>query len=108
MEGLEQLGVLNDDPYALAKQFKSRGGKVVGVTPMQFPEELVHACGLLPVVLQESTEPITTGLTYIFPNFCALTRSNVDSAVKGRLDFLDAVIISDMCLQIRMADRTAR
>jgi benzoyl-CoA reductase subunit C len=102
MEGLEPLAVLNDDPYAFAKQFKSKGGKAVGVTPMYFPEEMAHACGLLPVVLQESTEPITAGLSHVFPNFCAITRSNVDWAVKGRLDFLDAVVISDMCLQVRM------
>jgi len=103
MEGLEELGGLHNDSYALAKEAKSKGRRVVGITPMHFPEELVHASGALPVILQETSEPITTGLSHIFPNFCAFTRSNVDWAVKGRLDFLDAVIISDVCLQTRMA-----
>lgn len=103
IEGLEQLGALYNDPYVFAKEEKGKGRKVVSISPMHFPEELVHASGALPIIVQESTEPITTGLSYIFPNFCAFTRSNVDWAVRGRLDFLDAVVISDMCLQTRMA-----
>jgi bcr-type benzoyl-CoA reductase subunit C len=103
MESLEQLSVLYDDPYVFAKEAKKKGQKVIGVSPMHFPEELVHAAGALPVILQESTEPITDGLSHLFPNFCALTRSNVDWGVKGCLEFLDAVVVSDICLQIRMA-----
>ena len=103
MQVLEQLEVLYNDPYAFARRQKAVGGKVVGITPMHFPEELVYASGALPVIVQESTEPVTAGLAHIFPNFCALSRSNVDAAVKGQLDFLDAIVISDMCLQIRMA-----
>ena len=103
MQVLEQLEVVYNDPYAFARRQKAVGGKIIGITPMHFPEELVHASGALPVIVQESTEPITAGLAHIFPNFCALSRSNVDSAVKGGLDFLDAIVISDMCLQIRMA-----
>jgi BadF/BadG/BcrA/BcrD ATPase family len=75
---------LHDDPYAFAKQFKHEGGKAVGVTPMYFPEEMAHGCGLLPVVLQESTEPITAGLSHVFPNFCAITHHFQESPCAGR------------------------
>lgn len=98
-----QLQVILEDPYIKAKEEKDKGKKVIGITPMHFPEELIHASGALPVILQESNEPITTGWAHIFPNFCAFTRSNVDWAVKGKLDFLDAIVISDICLQTRMA-----
>lgn len=103
MEGLEQFSALSNDPYVFAKEAKANGQKVIGMSPMHFPEELVHASGALPIILQESTEPITDGLSHVFPNFCAFTRSNVDWGVKDRLDFLDAIVVSDVCLQIRMA-----
>lgn len=103
MEGLDGLNAVYSDPYAFARAAQAKGRKVVGISPMHFPEELVHASGALPVIVQESTEPITVGLTHIFPNYCAPTRSNVDWAAKGSLDFFDLVIISDMCLQVRVA-----
>ena len=49
------------DAYALAwKQFHP-GRKVAGVLPMNFPEELLHAAGFLPVVIQENSEPDSEG-----------------------------------------------
>jgi benzoyl-CoA reductase subunit C len=70
---------------------------------MHFPEELVHASGALPVVLQQSNEMVTKGWDYLPAQFCAFTRSNVDAIVKGQLDFFDAIILSDFCLQLRIA-----
>lgn len=89
------------DPYERARKEKARGRKVIGVTPMHFPEELVEASGAMPVLLQESTEPVTVGNEFIWPNFCGFTRSNVDWGLRGKLDFLDAIIVSDICLALR-------
>jgi len=98
---LERVGFVFEDPYLKAREEKERGRKVIGVTPMHFPEELVHASGALPVIMQESNEPVTLGFGYIYPFYCGFTRSTVDIAVKGKLDFFDAFVVSDMCLQIR-------
>jgi bcr-type benzoyl-CoA reductase subunit C len=89
------------DPYGPARQWKARGGKVIAVSPMHFPEELIHAAGALPVLLQETSEPVTSGYGHLYPFYCGLTRSIVDSAVKGGLAGFDGLVISDMCLQIR-------
>lgn len=108
MSAFAKIQTIAEDPYIRAKEEKERGKKVIGITPMHFPEELVHASGALPIILQETNEPITTGWSHIFPNFCAFARSNVDWAAKGKLDFLDAIIISDICLMIRMAFNVVR
>lgn len=100
---LATLDALVEDPYGPARQEKEKGRKVVGITPMHFPEELVHASGALPVILQDTNEPITTGWTHIFPNFCGFARSSVDWAAKGKLDWLDAMVVSDICLMTRTA-----
>jgi bcr-type benzoyl-CoA reductase subunit C len=109
MSGVEGgLTAILSDPYASARQAKQGGRKVVGVTPMHFPEELVHAAGALPVVLQESSEPVTVGFGHIYPFYCGFMRSTVDLAVKGKLDHFDAIVVSDMCYQTRMMSHIMR
>lgn len=100
---IEELAILRSDPYFWAREVQARGRKAIGITPMHFPEELVHASGAIPIILQQSNEQVTTGWDYLPAQFCAFTRSNVDAAVKGHLDFFDAIILSDFCLQMRIA-----
>ena len=93
-----------DTPYEKLRQWKEANGKkVVACSPMHFPEELIHAAGMLPVVLQETDEAITTGFSYIYPFFCGITRNIVDIAVKGQLSFLDGLVYTDICVQNRTA-----
>jgi benzoyl-CoA reductase subunit C len=90
-----------EQPLQSAKRWKdARGVKVVGSFPMHFPGELVHAAGALPVILQESPDPITVGHGVFFPFYCGFTRSVVDQACKGDFDFLDAIMFGDHCVQV--------
>lgn len=98
-----ELAALRSDPYVWVREWRAAGGKAIAITPMHFPEELVHASGAMPAILQQSNEMVTTGWDYLPAQFCAFTRSNVDAAVKGHLDFFDAVLLSDFCLQLRMS-----
>jgi benzoyl-CoA reductase subunit C len=91
-------------PYEKLAEWKNAGKrKVVACSPMHFPEELIHAAGMLPVVLQETNEAITTGFSHIHPFYCGITRNMVDIADKGQLNFLDAIFYSDICVQARTA-----
>jgi len=89
-------------PYERIAQWKEDNNKlVVGCLPMYFPEELVHASGAVPFVMQESDELITLGSRHIDSFFCRFVRSVVDLAAKGKLDFLDLLIVPDTCVQQR-------
>ena len=66
---------------------------------MHLPEELVHAAGMLPVMMWRSNELITLGHSRILPFNCGLSRSVVDDALKGKLDFMDGMVFYDTCLQ---------
>ena len=102
MAALDRLLQVAAGPYQRAREWKeATGGKVVGCCPMHFPEELVVAAGMLPIVLQESDEPVTEGYAHLYPFFCGFTRSAVDVAVKGKLSLFDAFIFPDTCLQVR-------
>lgn len=89
------------DPLSYAKEWKARTGRpVIGSFPMNFPGELAHASGALPMILQESDDPITVGHGLLFPFYCGYTRSMVDQAVRGDFDVLDAIMFGDHCVQL--------
>lgn len=89
------------DPLGYARAWKEETGrKVVGSFPMNFPGELAHAAGVLPIILQESDDPITVGHGLIFPFYCGYTRSIVDQAAKGDFSVLDAIMFGDHCVQL--------
>ena len=91
-----------ESPYEKLQQWKEeRNRKVVGCSPMHFPEEIVHAAGMLPVVLQETEEAITEGFSHVHSFYCGITRNMIDLGVKGQLNFFDALIYSDICIQNR-------
>lgn len=100
-EILKRLAKIAAEPYEKAKEWKKlHNKKIIGCFPMHFPEELVHAAGVLPVLLQESGEPVTAGHAYYYPFFCGPSRSIIDQAAKGYLDFLDATLAGDYCIQV--------
>ncbi|MGE0231072.1 MAG: 2-hydroxyacyl-CoA dehydratase subunit D [Flavobacteriaceae bacterium] len=105
----EILGVFEDAasrPLAYAQAWKDRtGGMVVGSFPMNFPGEIAHAAGTLPMILQESDDPITLGHGVLFPFYCGYTRSMVDQAARQEFKVLDAIMFGDHCVQLLgMAD----
>jgi len=90
-----------DDPVAYAQQWKDRtGGRVIGSFPMNFPSELVHAAGALPVIVQESRTPITEGRSLLAEFYCGYTRSVADQVALGELDVFDAFVAADHCVQL--------
>ena len=59
---MSTLTGIAEDPHAYAEAWKRKHDrKVIGIIPMNFPADIVHAAGALPVVVQDSREPITEG-----------------------------------------------
>jgi benzoyl-CoA reductase subunit C len=89
------------DPAAYAARWKERtGGPVIGAFPMNFPLELVHAAGGLPVIVQDSRTPITEGRSLLPEFYCSYTRSVADQAAVGELDVFDGFVLADHCVQL--------
>ncbi len=90
-----------ENPQAYAEGWKRRhGSKVIGIFPMNFPAELIHAAGALPVVVQESRQPITAGRKLLYEYYCAYTRSIADQAATQKLDVFDAFFFVDHCVAL--------
>ncbi|WP_207771023.1 2-hydroxyacyl-CoA dehydratase subunit D [Kumtagia ephedrae] len=98
---MQRFAAAAHDPLGYAKAWKERTGrKVIGSFPMNFPGELAHAADTLPMILQESEDPITLGHGLLFPFYCGYTRSMVDQAVRGDFGVLDAIMFGDHCVQL--------
>jgi len=83
-EDLAQFLNTSIDPCtSLARWMKTNNRKVIGFFPMHIPEEIIHASGMLPVIMWRGNEPVTVGHSHIPPTNCRLTRSFVDDAVNG-------------------------
>lgn len=89
---MEYLKFLND----LAKD-----RKIVGYFDTYFPEEFAYAMGLHPVrIMSDEEEPIRAN--EFLQGFCCPYAKNVlEQALKGKLNFLSAVIFSRYCDSLR-------
>jgi len=83
-------------------QWKQQGGKVVGYTCTYVPEEILHAAGLLPYRLKGIGADGTTRADVLLPKFhCSFSRTLLDQALSKRFGFLDGVVFSTACDQLR-------
>jgi len=101
-KALAKITEITSDPYKYVAQLKENSEKkVIGCFPMHVPEEIVHAAGMLPVVIWRGNEPVTWGHAHVQPYNCGITRSFVDDAVRGKLEFMDGMVFHvRQCLQV--------
>lgn len=98
---LSVLGAAADDPMRYAQTWKQKTGRpAIASFPMNFPSEIVHAAGALPVIVQASRTPITEGRSLLAEFYCGYTRSVADQAALGRLDVFDGFVAADHCVQL--------
>ncbi|PXY18416.1 2-hydroxyacyl-CoA dehydratase subunit D [Prauserella flavalba] len=90
-----------EDPTGYVEQWKARtGGRAIAAFPMNFPAEIAHAAGLLPVIVQEDRNPITLGNNLLSEFNCGYSRNLADQAATGRLDAYDGFFMADHCIQL--------
>ena len=99
-EVLRRFTEVSTDPYTSLTKFKEQTGKkIIGTFPMRIPEEIIHASGMLPVVMWRGNEAVTLGHSYVHNFNCGLTRSFIDDALRDKLTFMDGMIFYRSCLQ---------
>jgi len=99
-EMMKEFFRYTSDPYRAISEWKEvNKKKVVGVFPMWIPEEIIHASGMLPVVMWRSNEAVTWGYAHVPSYNCPMNKSVVDDAVKGKLKFMDGMVFLRECLQ---------
>lgn len=74
--------------------------QVLAILPMNFPREIAHAAGALPVIVQDDQEPVTEGRALLAEFYCGYTRNLADQVATGRFDLYDGVFMADHCIQL--------
>ena len=100
-EALGRLAAAADDSLGYAERWKQEHGRhVIGTFPMNFPVEIIHAAGALPVIVQEDRAQITAGRNLLFEFYCGYTRSIADQAATQKLGMIDAFFLVDHCVAL--------
>ncbi len=89
-----------DNEYV--REWKARGGRVVGYFCSHAPEELLWAADILPVRMRGTGSRETSRADqYLGPFNCSFVRHTLDRILSGELEWLDGVIITNSCDHVR-------
>jgi len=97
-QGMARVDELYRERPQRVKELKSGGKKIVGYLCIYPVLEMMTALDLVPYrVVGDMREPITKADSYMPPVVCPFLRSCLDTALKGRYDFLDGMVTSHIC-----------
>jgi benzoyl-CoA reductase subunit C len=103
MKALEELIQLSSIPFNSAvMDYKKQGKKVIGFFCSYVPEEIICAGGMLPYRIRPTGCTETTSAdAYMSHLNCTFVRSCLEFMSKGVFDFLDGIVITNSCDNIR-------
>ena len=88
-------------PRARLESYLSQGKKAVGCFAPYAPEELVHACGMIPFGMWGGNVELIRAKSYLPAFACPIMQANMELALKGAYRGLSAVIIPALCDTLR-------
>jgi benzoyl-CoA reductase subunit C len=81
-----------------ARELKAEGRKIIGYLSAIAPVEIMTAAGVVPFRLKgNASEAITRSDAHMENIVCPFVRNVFDSALKGKFNFLDGMIIPHLC-----------
>jgi bzd-type benzoyl-CoA reductase N subunit len=99
---LQEFSEIAATPYDYAHAWKKRtGGRVFGYFCSYFPEELLHAAGILPMRILGTKENVSLADSHVQAFICSLVRTSLDAALKDKFNFLDGVVFPHSCDSIQ-------
>jgi len=103
MRVLEELKTLSGNLINPAlEDWKAKGKKVVGFFCSYVPEEILYAADILPIrVRAPGCENTTSADVYFSQLNCSFIRACLDFALEGKYDFLDGLVFTNSCDNVR-------
>ncbi|MEW6034460.1 MAG: 2-hydroxyacyl-CoA dehydratase family protein [Chloroflexota bacterium] len=101
MEALQALRNVARNPQQVAREAKKGGKKVLGYRCAYVPEEILDAAGVVPYPMFGTPEAIALADSYFQPNICEFVRNIFDLALKGKMEFLDGLVLCNTCDAVR-------
>jgi benzoyl-CoA reductase subunit C len=88
--------LLEDPDFPTVRRWREAGGKVVGHFQVYFPEELVHAAGLLPVKIRGAPLEAEQADSRFGSYLCSILKTSLELALSGRVQ-LDLFVSHPIC-----------
>jgi len=101
--GLDRAAAITAQPETLAIDLKRQSGRpVIGYLCCFAPPEIISAAGAIPYrITGRPGEPTAEADAYMEPYGCTYVRNVFTQGLKGRLDFMDGLVISHSCDMIQ-------
>lgn len=87
---------LEDITFPTVKQWREAGGKVLGHFQVYFPEELAHACGMLPVKIRGGQADGVEASQHFGSYLCSILKTSLDLALCRHIE-LDLFVTQPIC-----------
>lgn len=88
--------LVEDPTFPTVKRWRKAGGKVVGHFQVYFPEEIVHAAGMLPVKVRGAPVDLTHADSHFGSYLCSILKSSLEIVLNGELE-LDMFVSHPIC-----------
>jgi benzoyl-CoA reductase subunit C len=88
--------LLEDIDYPTVRRWRQRGGKVVGHFQVYFPEEIVHAAGMLPLKIRGAPLESTLADSRFGSYLCSILKTSLELALSDRIE-LDMFVTHPIC-----------
>lgn len=96
-EALLQCRELAEDvTYPVAQQWRETGGRIAGHFQVYFPEEIVHAAGMLPIKIRGASLEPTRADSHFGSYLCSILKTSLESALTGAVK-LDLFVSHPIC-----------
>jgi bcr-type benzoyl-CoA reductase subunit C len=89
------------EKHKWALEYKKSGGQVMGCYSALVPEEVVWACGFLPIQLTMSGSKYIKAHEYLPPYVCDCSKDIMEQVLDGRYGYLDGLLVAHVCETIR-------
>lgn len=87
---------VEDATFPLVKRWRAAGGKVVGHFQVYFPEEIAHACGMLPVRIRGGQADGIEASQHFGSYLCSILKTSLDLALCKHIE-LDLFVTHPIC-----------
>ncbi len=88
--------LVEDPEYVTVKRWREAGGKVVGHFQVYFPEEIVHAAGMLPVKMRGAPLEPTRADSHFGSYLCSIIKTSLELVLSERVK-LDMFVSHPIC-----------
>jgi len=99
---LEVRDLVEDPDMLTARRWREQGGKIAGHFQVYFPEEIVHAAGMLPFKMRGAQLEPTQADSRFGSYLCSIMKTNLELCLTGRVE-LDMFVTHPICDAARNA-----